>query len=734
MGFTGFAVANEVLALVDRNLLDYGSPDWTCLDWPALSRIDRTLSGELAYSEEPHSLDGDPAAHSFVSLGGLPLFAGPIIAREILTAPRPIRFYVARASYVGLLFVLMWTAWQSLIGWRDVTEFGILARFGDIIYGIFAVLQLTLIMFFAPLFTAASIAQEKDRRTFVQLLITDLSDLEIVLGKLVASLIVILTAARGGSGMLSLCTLFGGISFAQVATLFAVTASSGVAGGAAGLVIALWRDRAFQSISLTILLVVLSVTGVEAFSIAFPTLTAFGVPLAEVFNPYRAILSVLYPRSQDLAGVFGWSSVVYILARLTFAALLVSFGTWKLRVWNPGRNEPRELREGEAAASETLVEVLEQKAESEAELAVASTSSRVSGSGVGAGPVALATRRFGSGDSSDGSAAETGDGAGGTTGLHVPRRTHRRIARAAGVYRKPWSNPIIWRELMTRAYGTKPLIIKGNYILLFALGVGLFHVLSQGRESPLSSLLAMIPVCLGILSLILVNAQGVTALTSERDTGALDLLLVTELSPKEFIYGKLYGVLYNCKEMIALPLLWTIWLTFTGALSAESACFAIIDFLLLCHFSAMLGLHSAITYTNSRTAVANSLGTIFFLLIGILLCAYLIILSDREFGRQLLSFLIFIGAGSVAIFGSLGAKNPSRAIALVSLLTPFWTFYCVISLLNGDIMAAFIFSAGIYGFALLAMLVPAVSDFDIALGRTSRHSGDNPGDPSRAGA
>src|SRR5262249_48170972 len=143
-----------------------------------------------------------------------------------------------------------------------------------------------------------------------------------------------------------------------------------------------------------------------------------------------------------------------------------------------------------------------------------------------------------------------------TTGLHVPRRTHRRIARAAGAYRIPWPNPILWREMMTRAYGTKPLIIKGAYVLIFALGVALFHNLSQGIESPMGTLLAMIPVSLGILSLVLVNAQGVTALTSERDSGALDLLLVTELTPKEFIYGKLYGVLYNAKEMIALPLLW----------------------------------------------------------------------------------------------------------------------------------------------------------------------------------
>ena len=312
---------------------------------------------------------------------------------------------------------------------------------------------------------------------------------------------------------------------------------------------------------------------------------------------------------------------------------------------------------------------------------------------------------------------------GATTGLHVPRRTHRRVAKAGGQWRRPWSNPILWRELMTRAYGTKPMIIKGTYILLFALGVAAFQNLSQGKESPLGSMLVLIPIFLGILSLIMVNAQGVTALTSERDTGALDLLLVTELTPKEFIYGKLYGVLYNSKEMIALPVLWTLWLAINGTMWAESAVFAIIDFLLLCHFAAMLGLHAAITYTNSRTAVANSLGTIFFLMVGILFCAYLIILSDREFGRQLLSFLIFIGAGSVALFGSLGAKNPSRAIALVSLLTPFWSFYCIISLVNGEILAAFLFSCGIYGFALLAMLVPAVSDFDIALGRTSAIQG-----------
>ncbi len=276
---------------------------------------------------------------------------------------------------------------------------------------------------------------------------------------------------------------------------------------------------------------------------------------------------------------------------------------------------------------------------------------------------------------------------------------------------------------MTRAYGAKPLIIKGCYVLIFALGMGLFFHLARELENPLRSTLGLIPIGLAILSLILVNAQGVTALTSERDTGALDLLLVSELTPREFIYGKLYGILYNCKEMILLPVLTAIAMWALGMLTGENLVLFLIDFLLLCHFAAMLGLHSAITYTSSRTAVANSLATIFFLMVGILLCAFLIVLNNQEFARQLLSFMIFIGAGSVALFGSLGSKNPSHAIALVALLTPFWTFYCIISLVNGDMMAAFLVSASLYGFAIAAMLIPAVGDFDIALGRTSAIQG-----------
>lgn len=631
------------------------------------------------------------------------MFAGPIIAREVLTSPRPARFYVQRAAFAAGMFILMWTAWQALVGWREVREVGTLSRFGGILYLLFAMLQLTLILFFAPLAAATAVALEKDRRTFLLLLMTDLSDLEIVLGKLTASLLQILTVLAAGIPVLTLCALLGGISFGQVANLFAVTAASGLAGGAMGLLIALWRDRTYQSVSLTLLMVVLSVVAVEGIGQALPDVTVMGVRLVEAFNPYRATLAVLYPSSYETLGGIRTASIVYVSLRLAFATALIIFARVMLRRWNPGRNEPREQREGEDAPAESVEAIIEIPEPSPA-------GSAASDSQPGA---------FAPADPGGGRAAP--DLAAGSTGLHVPRRTHRRIARAAQSHRSPWTNPILWRELRTRAYGTKPLIVKATFLLVAALFVVSFQTYSDALGQSGRAAWSLLPVA--VLSLLLINAQGVTALTSERDTGALDLLLVTELSPKQFIYGKLYGVLYNVKEMVALPVLMALWYAWRGSLTWEEAAYIIIDFLLLAHFAAMLGLHAAITYTNSRTAVAHSLGVTFFLMAGILICAWLILLSNRDFGRQLLSFMVFIGVGSVALFGSLGARNPSQAIGLVSLLTPFWSFFCIISLLRGDVLAAFLFSVGIYGFALLAMLVPAVSDFDIALGRTNAIQG-----------
>lgn len=604
---------------------------------------------------------------------------GPIFHREILTIPRNQKFFISRAGYGTILLVLIWTGWQIMIGWRTVHEVGILARFEQILFRALVLTQLVMMLFFAPIASATSVAHEKDRRTFILLIMTDLTNWEIILGKLGASLLLITVLLAGGLPVLALSLLFGGISPSQLIQIELVTLATGIVSGSVGVIVANWRDRTFQSLALTVLSIVLGLAMIEGLSFVVP-IEIQGTAIAGFINPFRVISSILESTGNAILTA---NSVGFLVASFVVAAILNGASIVMLRRWNPGRNEPREQRE--APNAEELIEVNEPDQ-------IGITQAQTNGQTVDA-----------------------------STGLAVPRRTHKRVTGQERPYRKPWDNPILWRELATRAYGTKPLMIKAAYLVALAVFVAFIYTGPDTESDPWRVTQAMLP--LGILSLLLINAQGVTSLTSERDAGTLDLLLVTELSPQQFIYGKLYGVLYNAKEMILAPLLLTWALVFSGRIGSESAVFITIDYLLFVHFAAMLGIHAAITYTNSRTAVANSLGTMFFLMIGILFCAYLIILSNREFGRQLLSFLIFLGAGSVALFGSLGARNPSRALALVSILTPFWTFYCIISLINGDTAAAFLVSIGIYGFALLAMLVPAVSDFDIALGRTSAIQG-----------
>src|SRR3954452_349307 len=109
---------------------------------------------------------------------------GPIFLRELLTVPRRGSHYVTRAAYLGSLWVVAVTAWLATVGWTRTATLGETARFGPLLFQLLTTVQLALFLFFAALTTASAIALEKDRRTFLLLLLTDMTDAEIVLGKL----------------------------------------------------------------------------------------------------------------------------------------------------------------------------------------------------------------------------------------------------------------------------------------------------------------------------------------------------------------------------------------------------------------------------------------------------------------------------------------------------------------------------------------------------------------------
>jgi hypothetical protein len=151
--------------------------------------------------------------------------------------------------------------------------------------------------------------------------------------------------------------------------------------------------------------------------------------------------------------------------------------------------------------------------------------------------------------------------------------------------------------------------------------------------------------------------------------------------------------------------------------------YVVVGFLVLSLFAVTLGLHAGLSYHNSRQAIAHSLGTMFFLFVGIFIFMLLLVEARSSFVIQLQSFILFIGFGSLGLYSSLTHRNPSSALNLGALLLPFLTFYAITAFLLGENLGVCFCICVAYGFTAVAMMVPAMHDFDIALGRNTGDAG-----------
>ena len=82
---------------------------------------------------------------------------------------------VSGRPYVAALLGLTFSAWIVVTGTQDVRNLGDVAHFGAVLFQILAPLQLALAIFFSALLAASGVTQEKDRRTLVLLLLTNLT-------------------------------------------------------------------------------------------------------------------------------------------------------------------------------------------------------------------------------------------------------------------------------------------------------------------------------------------------------------------------------------------------------------------------------------------------------------------------------------------------------------------------------------------------------------------------------
>ncbi len=586
---------------------------------------------------------------------------GPILTREWLVAPRKLRFYLQRVVFVLVLFSLVCTAWALMAGIQQVRNLGDLARFGGLVFQIVVPLELIVSMFLSAVAAASSVSQEKDRRTLILLLLTRLTSREIVLGKLASTLVGVANLIFSALPLLLLIAILGGVSVSQVFAATAIVLVTSAWTGSLANLVAFWREKTFQTLAITLLAIVGWLVFCEA--IAAGSLASVDPIWAELLSPIRAVWSVCQPiPSAAWTAIPGGIALAHSLLGVAATLVFCLIGVWRLRIWNPSQQVRLQAPE----------------------------------------PDENYTVRAGAATSE-------------------PRSWKVRSPRPM------WNNPVLWREMRTWAYGRKLLMIRLAYVGLFLAAVaGLYWSVSSGVALQRSRLAdELIPVSARILtpffvvSLFMINALAVNSITNERDGQALDLLLATQITPAQFLFGKLAGVLYVTKEMVVLPLALSVYLWWQGGMTTENLWFTIGGLLVMDIFAAMLGVHCGMIYSQSRGAIGTSLGTLFFLFLGVATCMMIMMSFRGSFTRQLPPFLAIILGGGTGLYVALGSRNPSPAIALAAFGLPFLTFFAITSfILRGQEMVVFSVIMAAYGFATTAMIVPALSEFDFAMGRS----------------
>lgn len=284
--------------------------------------------------------------------------------------------------------------------------------------------------------------------------------------------------------------------------------------------------------------------------------------------------------------------------------------------------------------------------------------------------------------------------------------------------REVWQNPVLWREVCTRAHGRAMAVVRLAWLVIFVVAVaGVAAQAANPLPDRLAVATAVVPMVLA--SLLAVTALAVTSVTTERDRGTFDLLLASDLEPGEFVWGKILGVLAAAREIVLLPLLLCLSLVPLGIATPEHGGYLAAGLAILTFFTAVLGVYTGLSHASSRRALAIAVGIVAFLFVGVATTMRIMVAFSGSFELQLAPFLAAIVGGAIGLYAALSARNPSPAVGWTAALLPALTFIAITGFLQGSTLQVFLVVLAAYGFATAALLVPSISAFDLLTGRTT---------------
>ena len=121
-----------------------------------------------------------------------------------------------------------------------------MAKLGEWFFYALAGIQVSLVMLAAPAAAAGSVCMDRARGTLLHVMVTDLSDIEIVMGKLGARLAPIVGLIACGVPVACLSALLGGVEFGAIVGSFVVSLSLALLACTLALTISVWAAKTHE--------------------------------------------------------------------------------------------------------------------------------------------------------------------------------------------------------------------------------------------------------------------------------------------------------------------------------------------------------------------------------------------------------------------------------------------------------------------------------------------------------
>ena len=159
---------------------------------------------------------------------------GPVFVHESIAATRRWQLYALRSFFVLSLLAGLGIVWLFVcldqghaVGSISIKD---LAQGGQYFFYAIATTQLMVVLLVAPAATAGAICLDRARGSLTHMLVTELADAEIVLGKLAARLLPVVALVAATIPVLAIAGLLGGVIFEAIVSLTLITLAIAVLG------------------------------------------------------------------------------------------------------------------------------------------------------------------------------------------------------------------------------------------------------------------------------------------------------------------------------------------------------------------------------------------------------------------------------------------------------------------------------------------------------------------------